>query len=123
MWVGDSGASSHLTFNGQGMTKARKGGINEQIVMGNGTEAPSTQIGNIHGEILSKEGTSLGRITSEQVTYSPAASFNLLSLTALLKKGWTMEATSKEFRMKHNNKEIKLDIEICTISRSFGHCQ
>ena len=114
LWVGDSGASSHLTFNGQGMTKARKGGINEQIVMGNGTKASSTQIGNIHGEILSKEGTSLGRITLEQVTYSPVASFNLLSLTALLKKGWTMEATSKEFRMKHNNKEIKLDIIIHT---------
>ena len=83
-WIGDTGATTHLTNSRKGMVKLRKMTEQDSVIMGNGSRAMSDKIGNVVGTVVSKDGKELRLITIENVSYSSDAKFNLFSVTLLM---------------------------------------
>ena len=55
LWLGDTGASCHMTNTLQGMKNLTK--INTGIVFGNGQRLKATYIGDKTGSVIQKDGT------------------------------------------------------------------
>ena len=88
-WIADTGATTHLTFDSHGMVNSKEQ-KDLKVVMGNGTEAVSTIVGNIPGLIVKKDGKKAHKAILQSVAYADAAKCNLFSLTYMMKKGWKM---------------------------------
>ena len=54
IWIGDTGASSHMTHSRDGMTNMRP--TKSWIIFGNGQRLQSTHVGDKHGVAVQKEG-------------------------------------------------------------------
>jgi hypothetical protein len=114
IWIGDSGATSHLTFSSHGLVNARKARQGESMIMGNGSNTPAVTVGDIIGTISDTKGADKGRLMLSEVTHSPQAKFNLLSIPALMKKGWILSGTKKALILEKNKKKVVFDIVINT---------
>ena len=114
LWIGDTGASTHMTFTGKGMSNLKACSTEERIVMGNGEKATTSHLGDIEGQLISKNGEKEGTIKLQEVSYSPNVQFNLLSITKLLKQGWQLGASAEAMTIKKNVKVLKIDYIINT---------
>lgn len=54
-WIGDTGATTHLTFSSDGMTNLREPNQSTSIVMGNGDNVQKEQRGDLIGTIHDKD--------------------------------------------------------------------
>ena len=86
LWVGDTGATSHMTFTMQGMSNVCNPSKDECIIVGNGNTVNATKTGDVHGVLFDKDGKELGSITIEGATYTREAASNLISIPMLLDK-------------------------------------
>jgi hypothetical protein len=114
IWIGDSGATSHLTFSNHGLINARKARLGESMIMGNGSNTPAVTVGDIIGTISDANGAERGRLMLSEVTHSPQAKFNLMTIPALMKKGWVLSGTKKALILEKNKKKVVFDIVINT---------
>jgi hypothetical protein len=114
IWIGDSGATSHLTFSNRGLVNARKAEIGESMIMGNGSNTQAETVGDIIGTVTGTNGEEKGRLLLKEVTHSPQAKFNLMSIPALMKKGWVLSGTKKALILEKNKKKVVFDIIINT---------
>ena len=111
-WIGDTGATTHITHDRVGMVDLTT--ITQKLMMGNGTETVGLQEGTIKGYLTSKEGKNIGRITLSQVTYSKDAKLNLLSLTQMMRKGWTISSNDDAIIMSKGERQLRFDVKINT---------
>ena len=77
IWIGDTGASCHMTNSLSGMTKLKQ--TNTTIQMGEGKSITGTQVGTWQGFVINNDG-SKSRLTIEDV-YVPTLAMNLFSIT------------------------------------------
>ena len=93
-WIGDTGATSHMTNSNKGLTNVKV--INERIKMGNGKFMVATKKGTLPGTIKQSNGKNVH--CSLEVKVLPKTWCNLFSITAVMKKGY--ELSSKGFKVK-----------------------
>jgi hypothetical protein len=90
VWIGDMGASVHITPHRGGMHHIKKAGQVDAITMGNGKSEDATVIGNIDGRLCDKNGNVLNDAKISDVTHLPKGKYNLFSSTKLQDDGWTL---------------------------------
>jgi hypothetical protein len=114
-WIGDTGATTHLTSNNKGIINGRKVTKgSENVVMGNGNACATSIVGDLIATMCNKNGKVLMPIKLGDVTCSNDVKFNLFSITAMLKKGWTMQGTKESITLKQGKKRICFDAVIDT---------
>ena len=84
-WIGDSGASCHMTNSDIGMFDWKR--IDEEITIGNGRPMKATKVGSIRLETIQKNG-SMTSFMMTNVKYIPELYCKLFSLTTALDKGF-----------------------------------
>jgi hypothetical protein len=86
----------------------------ENVVMGNGNTCATSIVGDLIATMCNKNGKVLMPIKLGDVTCSNDVKFNLFSITAMLKKGWTMQGTKESITLKQGKKSICFDAVIDT---------
>jgi hypothetical protein len=89
VWIGDTGASVHMTLHRSGMHDVKKARQVDAITMGNGKSEEAAVIGNIEGRLCDKNGNVLNYAKISDVTHLPQGKYNLFSITKLQNDGWT----------------------------------
>ena len=113
-WIGNTGATTHLTNCDEGMVNTRMPARRENLVMGNGTSASANAIGDLLGTACDKDGNKLQKIKLQEVTYAKNAKFNLFSVSAMIKKGWKLEGDKNELKLMKDGRKVVFDIKINT---------
>ena len=84
-WIADSGATSHMTNNGDGMYDIEE--YNSSVKVGNGKNISITHKGKLDVLIMQKDGKQYFS-TLTNVKLIPELGHSLFSIQALLMKGW-----------------------------------
>ena len=87
-WIGDTGATSHMTNNNKGLTNVQI--VNERIKMGNGKFMVATKKGMLPCTIKQSNGKNVN--CSLEVKVIPEIWCNLFSITAAMKKGFELSS-------------------------------
>jgi hypothetical protein len=91
VWICDSGGSTHSTKHRAGFTNESEGGSEILGHVGVALQTKSTCTCNLPDQFVSKDWTRQLKATLGDVfLYNETANFNLLSLSRLLKEGWTI---------------------------------
>ena len=91
IWIGDTGATSHMTFDSKGMYDLEE--MSGQVIVGNGKGVKITHRGKLDVKIKQKDGSE-NKMTLQNVKVVPELGHNLISLTTLMMKGWTFKSES-----------------------------
>ena len=95
-WLGDTGASCHMTNSCEGMFNQVK--TSSGIVFGNGQRLKSEFIEDRKGTVIQKNGARVP-ILMKNVKYLPHLYCNLFSITAALKEVSKLEGDIKSIRL------------------------
>ena len=114
-WIGDTGASCHMTNDLKGLFEVRKVESNVQIGNGNGMKAVAT--GNYRGTIIQKNGKKV-QVNLANVCYVPNLVCNLFSITSALSKEWKLGNEGKMLKISNGESVIKFDQ---IIGKKSGH--
>ena len=109
IWIGDTGASSHMTHSKEGMTNMRPS--MSWIIFGNGQRLQSTHIGDKHGFAVQREGKRT-KITIRNVKYVPDFFCNIFSIPTALENGCILEGSKNKLVIKKDSKEYFFDHKI-----------
>jgi hypothetical protein len=101
----DSGATSHMTNNIDGMFDLKE--INKTVQVGNGNIVKATMVGKIKTTVQSVEGKELS-VVLNNVTLVPDLKFNLLSVGKLSKKGVSVIYNKNGAHMKLKEDQVQL---------------
>ena len=112
IWIGDTGASTHVTNNANGMLNLRNdsGGI----TMGNAKVEQATQVGDLPGTVCDKNGYQKSSVILKDVNVVPTSAFNLFSVSKLLKNGWNLSGTKESLVLSKGKSSVTFDIVINT---------
>ena len=103
IWIGDTGATSHMTGDLKGMFEVRQ--VENIIQIGNGTEMKTTAVGKYRGKVVQKDGTEVS-VVLEEVCYVPGIICNLFAITATLSKGWKLNNEGKVLKISKGETSI-----------------
>ena len=109
MWLGDTGASCHMTNSTDGMVNLVPN--KSWIVFGNGQRLESTHIGELVGTVVQKDGQEK-QIRMKNVKLVPDLYVNLFSLSAALKEGCDLEGSAEKLTIKKGKNEYFFDQKI-----------
>jgi hypothetical protein len=104
-WIGDTGATAHMTNSLCGFTNIRHD--QSEIKFGNGNYVSSPLIGDKHLIVMKENGKEC-EITLCDCKYVPSLFTNLLSLTKALSSGWKIESVGVDLLLQRKDKIIKL---------------
>ena len=124
IWICDTGASTHSTYNKGGATNERQTGSASLGHAGTAVKAESTI--DIPGRFVTRDGSYGIKATLQGVSYNRQHNFDLLSLTRLLyKQGWVIEEGNKRgiTIMKNGQERIKFDIVVPTPNGALYACR
>ena len=105
-WIGDTGATCHMTNDFEGLFDIKTSDSSVQI--GNGNNMSANAVGKYRGTIIQKDGKKMN-VVLEDVCYVPDLVCNLFSVTAALSKGWTLSNEGKMMNISQGEKTIKFD--------------
>lgn len=71
-------------------------------------------MGYIEGTVTNKKGQDIARVKLKDVILTPASKFNLLSITKMMKEGWTIKGNKTSFVIELNGVTLNFDIIIRT---------
>ena len=105
-WIGDSGASCHMTNQSDGMFEIRD--IDEDITIGNGKPMKATKVGKLKVEMVQKNG-STQQFTMVGVKFVPDLYCKLFSVTAALDKGFQIGNKGRVITLQKGDFKIAFD--------------
>ena len=111
IWIGDTGASCHMTNSLNGMIKLKQ--TNTTIQIGDGKSITGTQVGTWQGFVVNKDG-SKSRLTLEEVAYVPTLAMNLFSITKALSNKATLSSNGEMIEVKKNKWKLCFYLKIKT---------
>ena len=82
--------------------------------MGNGNACRTSIVGDLIATMCDKTGKALMPIKLGDMTCSADVKFNLFSITAMLKKGWSMKGTQKSITLNKGKLSLCFDAIIDT---------
>ncbi len=108
IWIGDSGASSHMVKSLKGVTDVQD--INVDIRLGDGSLIKAVKSGTFKGTVEQVDGTQ-SKICLK-VKYVPDLWCNLLSITTALKNGSTLSNEGQMLILSDGTKKIIFDRQV-----------
>ena len=114
VWIGDTGATVHMSPHKGGMTNVRQGSKEDAVTMGNKQVEQATEIADIPGMVCDKNGNKLHRTILKDVAIVPNSGYNLFSLTKMMSDGWILIGEKNSLKLKKDDTEINFDIAIPT---------
>ena len=105
-WIGDSGASCHMTNDDSGMFDMRT--IDEEITSGSGKPMTATKIGSNRVKSIQCDGT-MQFFMMTNVKYVPELCCKLFSLTAAIDKGLKIGNEGRVLTLRKGNFKIAFD--------------
>jgi hypothetical protein len=115
LWLADSGASCHMTFDETGMFDCRD--IRSQIKIGNSQTMTAIKIGKKRVHVVNQDG-SVMEFVLEECKLIPDLWVNLFSLTKSMSKGWQISNKGLNFVLSEDKYSIMFDHVIKTAN---GH--
>lgn len=115
LWIGDTGASSHMKGTLKGMTDLVDASPNDKIIFGNNARLQTAKIGKWHGIVKYADG-SQATLTLDNVKYIPGLAYNLFSLTAAMDRGAQLHNKGKVLCLTKGSLKLFFDEEIKTRS-------
>ena len=106
LWLGDTGASCHMTNNLEGMLKRMK--VDTGIVFGNGQRLKAECIGDKRGLVVQKDGTK-APILMKNLKYGPLLYCYLFSITAALGEGCKLVGDIKSLKLSKEGQSYIFD--------------
>ena len=106
IWLGDTGASCHMTNDDAGMFDCRQ--HQSMIKIGNGKSLLSTKIGKKNVLVVQKDGTSV-RIVLPNVKFVPELYINLFSITKALSHQWQISNKGIDIILSKSDIHIQFD--------------
>ena len=104
-WIGDTGATSHMIHNDEGLLNVTL--INEKVKIGNGKEMRATKRGTLPCTIVQTDGTKTN--CSIEVKVLPDLWCNLFSITGAIKKGFQISNKGMMLQLSKGSTTIKFD--------------
>ena len=106
LWIGDTGASTHMKNTIDGLFDLRK---EETIVrIGNGEGLKSTTVGTLRAIVEQADRTRLD-VTLKNVAYVPELSTNLFSITKAMENGFEISSKGNIMSLSKGSKMVKFD--------------
>ena len=109
LWLGDSGASSHMTNSLIGMTDVED--ATGSVRFGNSQVLKVTKIGKKAGTVVQKDGKKV-KVVLAQVKYVPGLYCNLMSLTQLMAKYFVLTGTKECLKLVKGKTTIVFDRKV-----------
>ena len=106
IWIGDSGASCHMTNEANGLFEIRN--IDEEITIGNGKPMKATKVGKLKVETVNRDGTKT-QFTLGGVKLVPELYCKLFSLTSALDKGFKLGNQGRVIHLQKKNFKLAFD--------------
>ena len=106
MWLGDSGASCHMTCSTAGMYDCEM--INSSVKIGNGKLLKATKIEKKHLTVIQEDGNATDVVLLD-CKYVPELWVNLFSITKALKNGWDLSNKGTNIILTKSNVDIMFD--------------
>jgi hypothetical protein len=113
LWIGDTGASCHMTNSLDGMFNLKS--VTSAVQVGTGSTISCTQISDKRVMICQKDGRCTF-VVLKNVKYLPNFFTNLLSITTLLKNGWLISNVGVLITLTNGNLSFTFDQIIHTDS-------
>ena len=104
-WIGDTGATSHMTNNDKGLTNVQV--INQRIKMGNSKHMMATKKGTLPCTIKQANGKDVQ--CSLEVKVIPEIWCNLFSITVAMKKGFELSSKGMDVKIKKGSFKFIFD--------------
>jgi hypothetical protein len=113
IWIGDTAATVHMSPHQEGMVNMKKTGGG--ITVGKGEVMVAKQAGDIPCEIMDKYGNPLKTCVIKDVALTKSSSFNMFSLTKMMKQGWTLGGDQETgITLSKGDQKLTFDIPIET---------
>jgi hypothetical protein len=106
LWLGDSGASCHMTNSDEGMYNCRD--IKSPIKIGDGRTLYATKIGMKKLVVIQKDGSTLDIILDE-CKYVPGLWINLFSITKAVGNKWNLSNKGQSIVLSKNKTTLMFD--------------
>ena len=103
VWIGDTGASCHLTNSLNGMIDLEE--CSSKVTVGSGENLDCLKIGTKTGKIVQKDGT-IRFLKLKNVKYVPKLHCNLISLSQLLNDGKELRGSKTMMKVISNNRPV-----------------
>ena len=100
MWIGDSGATVHITNDDTGMFNIKK--CNFNITVGNQETTKCAKMGDINLKLKNSTGTTVP-VTLSNVRYVPTFIGNLFSIPTAMSNGAEIRFVNNKMEVKKNN--------------------
>ena len=114
IWIGDTGATQHMTAHTKGMTNLRKDSSDAGVRMGNGNIGTTNTIGDIPSIICDNQGNKKAKTILRDVAIVPTCNYNLFSITKCMTDGWTLTGGRHYLALTKERYVIIFDIVINT---------
>jgi hypothetical protein len=106
LWIGDTGASTHMENNLDGLFDLCK---EETIVKnGNGTGLKSTTVGTLKATVEQADGTNID-VTFKNVACVPELATNLFSITKAMENGFEVTSKGNIMRLSKGSVMVEFD--------------
>ena len=105
-WIGDTGATTHMTNSLDGLFDIQD--TNSGVKVGNGAKLVVTKVGKMRGVIKQKNGDTHD-ILLTKVKYVPDLWCNLFSITAAMTQGFAIESDGLDIVVKKENFKLTFD--------------
>ena len=103
MWVGDTGASHHMTCHNKGFINIKT--CEDEIQVGSGERLKAKYVGDLPGYLMEEEKVST--ITLKNVAYIPDLCTNLFSITKAIENGVTLGNDKKVIYVENKNIKVR----------------
>jgi hypothetical protein len=111
LWLGDTGASCHMTYCDKGMYDFEM--VTSNVTVGNGSVMKTHKIGKKKLKFTNSNGKQFN-IILENCKYIPDLHVNLFSITQALSNGWTLTNKDKMISLHKNHLQIDFDRNLNT---------
>jgi hypothetical protein len=111
LWLGDTGASCHMTYCDKGMYDFEM--VTSNVTVGNGSVMKTHKIGKKKLKFTNSNGKQFN-IIFENCKYIPDLHVNLFSITQALSNGWTLTNKDKMISLHKNHLQIDFDRNLNT---------
>jgi hypothetical protein len=76
IWIGDTGATTHMKKSDSGMVNIWKASESDAVMMGNKQVKATTKVGDVYGTICDKYGNEVSRVRLTNASYVHGAGYN-----------------------------------------------
>ena len=111
VWIGDTGATRHMTRHNIGLKNQRKPN-GSRATMGNGHVEKASVVGNIFGTVCDKHGDQLGPVSMMDVAVFPNLAYNMFSMTKMMRQGWILGSNKEAMWLSKGKNKLVFDIVI-----------